>query len=156
MPTPLDPVKLQAALIDLGVTPAALHAIRTAHPSKGKMLVDELKLIAKSRYRKLALELHPDRNGGDSAKTARFSFLAQVIREVESMEYRTPPAPPPPVVMPVGVSRGVPQTQTVIRQVVFRAVPMATVVPASKPVPRSSSGGPATPNGIHVVFIRPV
>jgi hypothetical protein len=87
MPMQLDPTRLAAALQELGVTPAALHAIRSAPPEKGKVMLDELKTLAKSRYRKLAFELHPDRTGGDSVKTEKFTFLTQVMRQIESMEY---------------------------------------------------------------------
>jgi hypothetical protein len=154
MPTSLDPAKLSTALVELGVTPGVLHAIRTAHPSNGKKLLDELKLGAKSRYRKLALQLHPDCNGGDPEKTAKFSFLSQVIKQIESMEYKPlPPAPAPPPM---------PQTSPAqhFQHVVFRAVPISRVT--HRPVPGVGTaskivGAPASagPQGIHVVFLRP-
>ena len=152
MPTPLDPARFSAALIDLGVTPAALHVIRFAPPGQGPVLLAELKLAAKSRYRKLALLLHPDHNGGDAAKTERFSFLAQVIRQVESMEWRPMPQPPPPIPQP-------PQA-TVTRTVIFRAVPLSNTPPAPKPVPRSAvrradQAEATTAQGLRVVFLRP-
>ncbi len=145
----MDPTQLSAALIELGITPGALQAIRAARPDKGKMLLDELKLIAKSRYKKLAFELHPDRTGGDAAKTAKFSFMSQVIMHVQAMEYQAPPLPPPPRPQP---------TPPVIRQVVFRPIPV------SRPQRPQPTGSPTQcpptvtvkgPQGLHVVFLRP-
>lgn len=146
VPMQLDPVRLAAALQELGVTPAALQAIRMAPPDKARLMLDELKVIAKSRYRKFAFELHPDRNNGDPAKTEKFTFLSQVIKQIESMEYRAPPPPPPPP--PV---RPVQQ----IRQVVFRAVPAVSIHRNGAPAAPGPAPDIRGPRGIHVVFLRP-
>ncbi len=151
MPMQLDPTRLAAALQELGVTPAALHAIRSAPPDKGKMMLDELKTLAKSRYRKLAFELHPDRTGGDPVKTEKFTFLTQVMRQVESMEYRTAPLPRPQPPMPPPPAR-----QVQVRQVVFRAVPAVSIHNNNRTGTTASPGPDIKgPRGIHVVFLRP-
>lgn len=151
----LDPVRLAAALQELGVTPAALQAVRAAPPDRARMMLDELKKIAKHRYRALAKLLHPDQNGGDPSKTEKFSFLSEVMRQIDSMEYRPlPPAPPAPPMRPAPARPAppVPQPQ-VIRRVVFRAVPAVSVFNQT----RTSAGGPTpgAPRGVHVVFMRP-
>jgi hypothetical protein len=164
MPAPLDPMKFGQALNDLGVTQAAIHAIRTSPPERARMLVDEIKAIAKTRFRQLAKLLHPDLTGGDAVKSARFSFLALVMKEIERME---PPASvahrPPPITVPQGaVPRQAqqPWPPHPVRQqqrpqqrihVVFRpTVVVQTQAPASSP-PKATHG----PNGVHVVNMKP-
>lgn len=152
VPMQLDPVRLAAALQELGVTPAALQAVRMAPPEKAKLMLDELKAIAKARYRKLAFELHPDRTNGDPAKTEKFTFLSQVIKQIEAMEYRAAPPPPPMMRAP---QPGPPVRQVQVRQVVFRAVPAVSIHHR----PGAPAAGPASeirgPRGVHVVFLRP-
>jgi hypothetical protein len=160
MPAPLDPLKFSQALNDLGVTPAALHAIRTSPPERARMLVDEIKAIAKARFRQLAKLLHPDLTGNDAVKSARFSFLAVVMKEIEKME---PPAASPPRPPPITVARGavpqqrVPHPPPVQQQaqqrirVVFRpSVVVQTQAQAASP-PKTTHG----PNGVHVVNMKP-
>jgi hypothetical protein len=142
MPQQLDTAKLSEALNELGVTQAALLAIRVATPERGKQLVAELKLMAKSRYRKLAFALHPDRNPGDAASAAKFSFLSIVMKQVEGMEYR----PPAPVQHPQ-------QRTVVFQRVVFQTMP-GNVAP-SRPPMRVTAVPSGTPRGVHVVFLRP-
>lgn len=160
MPQQLDPARLSAALIELGVTPAALRAIQTAQPDKGRLMLAELRLVAKSKYRKLAKELHPDLNGGDPAKTAKFSFLSEVMKQVEGMEYRFSPAPPPPPPRPGPPVRPAPPPPQAPVYVVFNAPMIRPVVrtPFHRPGPKSTGSAPGPvkgPQGVHVVFIRP-
>lgn len=137
----LDPVRFAQALVELGITPDAIRQVRSAPQAQGERLLDELKSSAKSRYRRLAFELHPDRTGNDEVKAAKFSFLTMVVKEVEGM--RWVPFPPPP-----------PQ-QTIRIQFVF-PVPVQ-VVPAPAVVPQGAARGipRGIPRGSHVVFMRP-
>lgn len=61
-------------------------------------MLSDLKDQVKHTFRKLALELHPDRTGGDEAKTALFKELVQAREAFENIEVR-PAAPPPPVMV---------------------------------------------------------
>lgn len=148
MPIQLDPAQLLAALLELGVTPTALQAIRSAAPNKGKSLLDELKHAAKSRYRKLAFELHPDRNGGDTSKVARFTLLTDVMKQIEAMVYH------PGVSLPPRPAAPPPQSRVVVQQVVFRPRPVATIFRGVRPATTASPAA-SGPKGVHVVFLRP-
>jgi hypothetical protein len=137
-------MKLAQALIDLGVTPAAIHQIRYAPFPQAQELLKRLKEQAKKAFRRLALELHPDRTGGDTEKAARFAFLTTVIKQVEAME-----VPPPP-----------PQPQVVIEQIQFAPAQTTASGPwvrVGRRVGAVRATTQQTPqgNGLHVVFMRP-
>jgi hypothetical protein len=118
-------------------------------------MLNELKVAAKSRFRKFVLELHPDRNNGNTMKAEKLGFLAEVIKQVEEMEYREPvtspvrPAPTPPPV----------PARPVIRDVVFRTVASPSIYTRGgiphPGHPASPSKGPPGPKGVHVAFLRP-
>ncbi len=161
MPSALDPVILSRALTELGVTPGSLRAIREAPPDKGPLLVEELKHVAKSRFRQRVKELHPDQTGGDTTKAAWFSVLCTVMKQVDEMVYRQPPPPPPPMMQSPHMAAG---------RVVFRAVPMTSIYRAGVPQPGARPdpsrtpppGTPSTtsapggiPRPLRVVFMRP-
>jgi len=101
MSQPHDPVKFAQALNELGVAPAGIHAIRTAASrEQAQSLLDALKNEARSRYRKLARELHPDLTHDDPEKAAKFSFLSIIYQQIRALEL---PRPMPPLpVRPVG------------------------------------------------------
>jgi hypothetical protein len=130
---------------ELGVTREALLAIRVAPPDKGQMLLDELKRIAKSRYRKLAFALHPDRNPGDSASAAKFSYFSEAMRLVEKMAYDASPPPVEPVL--------------IVRGIVFHFAPRPPGVPLGGrvAVSRTTTASPPAgiPRGARVAFLRP-
>jgi len=90
--------QLEQAMRDLGLTVETHARIRSA-PSFEEAVVrlDALKVSARRRFHKLALELHPDRTGGDPAKTERFRTLAQVMDQLDRMQIGRPPAPRPVV-----------------------------------------------------------
>jgi hypothetical protein len=140
MPVPVDQQKLAEALRALGVMPHSLDAIRRAPFSDAQRLMQELKDQAKKAYRKLSLELHPDRTGNDPEKTAQFTFLGNVLADIQKLEVR-PPAPVMPRV----------QFQV---QVPFGARPGVTT---AGNVPRTTNANTTTtgPQPIYVVFMRP-
>jgi hypothetical protein len=134
---PVDPLKFARALEELGVTPLAIYAVRSSPRAQGEILLNELKLTAKSTYRKLALILHPDCTGGDAAKSAKFVLLSQVLKQFEEMAYLPLPPPPP---HPVQVSPRMPPTRFVV------AFPQSA--PHTKPKSAAS-------RGVFVVLMRP-
>ena len=88
------------ALRELGVQiPADFEAIQRAPTLKQaqKMLAD-LKDRARRNFRKLAFELHPDRTGGDNARTEHFMILSKAKEELDKIQLqpirRRPPPPP--------------------------------------------------------------
>jgi anaerobic glycerol-3-phosphate dehydrogenase len=81
------------ALRDLGVEfPADFYAIEVAPIGEARFLLEALKKRVKDNFRTLAKVVHPDVNGGDEAKTARFRLLATVHAEIERLVVEPPPA----------------------------------------------------------------
>jgi hypothetical protein len=74
----------------LGFSPEDFAAVHLAGPVAGPAMVDSIKRQAKRAYRKLALELHPDRTGGDPAKTELFKALTEVMSEIDELRYIPP------------------------------------------------------------------
>jgi hypothetical protein len=72
----------------LGVSPSDLSQIRK-HPQAVEVLA-KLQQEAKSRYKKLVLELHPDRTGGDETKTKLFNEVTRAHKWLQ--ELRLEPA----------------------------------------------------------------
>lgn len=87
-----DPETL-SALQELGVDfPADFHAITALPLPQAKVCLEELKKRVRAQLRRLALELHPDRNGGDPDKTRRFVVLSKVCTDIQNIDVH--PLPP--------------------------------------------------------------
>jgi hypothetical protein len=99
MPSPIDPLMVQAVLRDLGVEPTELEALRRCPLAEGQRKLAELKERVHKNYRRAAFELHPDRTGNDSVKTERFKLLATIRDDFEKLQLA--PAQPRYVPMPV-------------------------------------------------------
>ena len=83
-------------MLDLGMTIEAHAAIRTAPTmEQAAARLVALKVEARRRFHKLALELHPDRTS-DPCKVERFKVLAQVMDQLDRMKVGHPPALPVP------------------------------------------------------------
>lgn len=78
----------------LGVTQSAIDAIRGSAFPVAQQLLKQLQDQAHKTYRKLALDLHPDRTDGDLAKEALFKLVSQVHDEFMKLTVR-PPQPRP-------------------------------------------------------------
>jgi len=94
MPSKIPQQDFQRALSALGIEPSDIDAIRRASFQKAQELLQELKTRAGRNYRKLALELHPDRTQGDKSKEELFVLLGRVLEEFNKTTVQ--PAPPPP------------------------------------------------------------
>lgn len=81
------------ALAELGITWAEFEAPLAAGP-RGPAMLAELQVRAKKRFKELALELHPDRTGGDPVKTEHFKHLAAAMDALDSLQV-TPAGHPP-------------------------------------------------------------
>lgn len=96
----LSPEVMFAGLQRLGVHQGFFHAVQTARTLDAAMeLLRGAQATAKKEFRKLAMELHPDRNGGDQQKTEEFMHLTEVLRQFEDLTIQPMQAVQPRVVI---------------------------------------------------------
>jgi hypothetical protein len=90
----MDQATMMRALGTLGVHLQDIENLRRLpfpHAVEGlKRIQDE----AKPRYKKLAFELHPDRTGGDEAKTLLFSEVTTANKWLQELQVQPPPPRP--------------------------------------------------------------
>jgi hypothetical protein len=90
------PPSAETLLHDLGVTPEAIEAVgRERDPARAEALLSALKETARKSFRRLAFELHPDRNPDDPEKARLFVALTKVAEYVQALELPRPPEPVP-------------------------------------------------------------
>lgn len=83
--------EVNQAFADLGLRREDFQAAQHAPTREAAQeMLAALKARVKRRYRELALELHPDKTGGDETKTARFRLLAQVWADVDNLKIGAP------------------------------------------------------------------
>ena len=97
MATQIPPQDAQRALVALGVTPRDLDAVRQAPIVRAGPLLQGLKANARRQYKRLALELHPDRTQGDEAKTEFFKLLGLVLAEFLKVSVKAAPPQRPAI-----------------------------------------------------------
>lgn len=97
MPEPLTSRELIRAYEALGVTNAELEAIAAAPYKQGEELLKKLKQRVSRTYKKLAHELHPDRNGGDQEKTVLFSLVTRAAKKIANSTARPETAKQVPI-----------------------------------------------------------
>lgn len=94
----MDQASLVRALGALGVSLQDLENLRRIpfpHAVEGLKRIQE---ETKPRYKKLAFELHPDRTGGDEAKTRLFSEVTVANKWLQELKVQ-PPQPQPQMVV---------------------------------------------------------
>lgn len=92
----------------LGLSQGDFQAIERA-PSfeAGVQMLEQLKERAKKQFRRVALELHPDKTNNDPAKTDDFKLVAAVVDDIEKLKFgRAPPPPPRPMSVRIVFVRG--------------------------------------------------
>lgn len=97
----MDQVTLLRALAALGVHPQDLENLRRIPFEHAVEGLKKLQDGVKPRYKRLALELHPDRTGGDEAKSKLFSEVTMAHKWLQDLKMQ----PPPPPQMTVRVQR---------------------------------------------------
>jgi hypothetical protein len=99
-------VDLSQALKQLGLTDADLAGCRQAPTlAIAKERLERIKHVGKRAYRRLALDLHPDRTNGDEAKTELFKRLTTAYETLANMEIGVMvPRAPQLVIQCVGIS----------------------------------------------------
>jgi hypothetical protein len=95
-----------SALRRLQVTPEDLRLItETALKEEAQSRLTALKTRARKCFRELAQELHPDKTGGDTAKTEEFKRLAGALDELEKLSIQAVAPSVSPQVRVVYVAR---------------------------------------------------
>lgn len=90
---------LSRALRLLGLGPADLKVLRQDRSDTAQQATDDLKQRVRKAFRRVAASLHPDRTGGDTAKTEDFKLVSAFVDAVERM------APPRRVLRPTATYR---------------------------------------------------
>jgi hypothetical protein len=87
--------QIQRAMLILGLAPNDFRAVEQA-PSfeAGQQMLAALKERAKKQFRKVAMELHPDRTNNDPAKTDDFKLVSAVVEDIEKLVFGRPQPPP--------------------------------------------------------------
>ena len=127
----------------LGVSQQDFETIRRVPFPQAQTLLQELKTKARRNYKRLALELHPDRTQGDEVKAQLFVLLGQVLEELDKTTVHPPPPQP-------------------VQFVNFTAVNVSTWqawqahgVPTSSATTTSTGGGFTPTQVIRIVRMRP-
>lgn len=77
---------------ELGVlVPDDFLAIQRAPVARATEMLVALKTKVRQNFHRLSLELHPDLNGGDPAKTERFKVLAIIKAQVDEIGVHAAP-----------------------------------------------------------------
>ncbi len=102
MPTEqYDQATVIQALKDLGVNmPTDLQVIQQTPYVQAVGMFDELKKKVKKAYRRLVVELHPDRTGNDPEKEQKFKVIKYAYEEFNKLQLH-PPVPRPMMRMPM-------------------------------------------------------
>jgi hypothetical protein len=92
--------ELVLGLSELGITPqqiqAAIRGARTLPEANERL--DAIKADARRAFKRKALELHPDRTGGDSEKEALFKKLQHVVEAFSKISVRVQQPRPQPAI----------------------------------------------------------
>ncbi len=78
----------------LGLTKEDIQAPLHRSMEQAQRMLAELKARTKKVYKRKALELHPDRTGGDETKAALFVKLTRVMEELEKLQLEPVWRPP--------------------------------------------------------------
>lgn len=98
----------------LDVHPAEIESLYRLPHVEASRVLEGLKDRVRRNWRKVAFELHPDRTGNDSEKTAQFRALLVLKDKFEQMSLPAPrPARPEPVTSYVSGAT-MPQTPGVV------------------------------------------
>jgi hypothetical protein len=83
--------QIQRAMQLLGLTQNDFRAIERAPSFEvGQQMLVALKERTKKQFRKVAMELHPDRTNNDPAKTDDFKLVSVVVEDLEKLAFSRP------------------------------------------------------------------
>lgn len=72
--------------------------LRAQTQNEAKRQPEEFKKRAKKNLHKVAMDLHPDRNGGDTSNTELFKLASATVDWIEGLQIGPPQPRPQPVV----------------------------------------------------------
>lgn len=103
---------LEDLLLQMGFTPADFNEVRMAR-GRGEALqkLEALKIRFKAAFRRKIPSLHPDRTGGDPAKSQQLQILLDFARELESIQIPQEVVPPRVLIHEVTFHNPIPQTR---------------------------------------------
>jgi len=134
----MDPQDFQQGVLALGIIRSDIDQLRELPFEDAQARLEEIQARAKKRYRKLALELHPDRNNGDEVKAKLFNLVTQVNKQLQDLKIVRRPQ--------------------VRQRFVFVQQPATTIVFRTTPFRRPAATPPAPRNANYdarkVAFIR--
>jgi len=132
----MDQATLVRSLTSLGVQVQDIERLRAIPFPQAVEGLKRIQDEAKPRYRKLALALHPDRTGGDEAKTLLFSEVTAANRWLQDLRIQPP----------------VQQPEVLIQMVHYPARPFGGTVTSWST--QTSTGSANHYNARRVVFIK--
>lgn len=118
MASSISPAELNKAYHVLGITETDLMAIVSAPYRESEDLFKKLKAKARKNYKRLALDLHPDRNGGDLNKTVLFDLLTRAVKELDKRKAKSAELYEPETrIVNIAVQSAKPSMQVNIRKI---------------------------------------
>jgi hypothetical protein len=109
----LNNTELGEVMAILGLVPQDFMVVKQAKDlNEAREVLKLVKEKARKGFKKAALRLHPDHNGGDEQKTALFIRTKAVLDHLDKLEVRPPPPPRPMPRMYVQVNFGSPFAST--------------------------------------------
>jgi hypothetical protein len=83
----MDQAKANQYAVQLGFTPQQVQSLQALPTFEAAtQALEEMKNDARSRYRKLVFQNHPDRNPGDTTAMATLRDLNEVMKQIESLK----------------------------------------------------------------------
>lgn len=78
----------------LGLYPNDFASVRNSSSvEEATQKLEDLKVRAKPGFKKLAIELHPDKTGNDTEKTEKFKKITEVMEWLQKLEIQPVPIP---------------------------------------------------------------
>lgn len=92
----LSDAQVVRAMQLLGLTQADFLAIQKAPTfAAGQQALEVLKERTRKQFKRVAMDLHPDRTNNDPVKTEDFKLVSSAVDDIDRLQLRAPPRPMP-------------------------------------------------------------